>query len=1096
MRSYISGFMLYYILLISSFSFGQSVLLNEVYNSSSTDEWIELLILEDGLDMRNWSIVDFSSSGSVQQPLIFTSNLLWSNLKKGTIIVIARSENTFAEDTDASDYKLILKSNNAPYLTGNVFLFAGSSDAVQIKSSSGTPIHGISWGGANSSSLPEPKIHFTSSSTSGTSTFFNEDEIPKIDDIGNWTTNGTPTLGEGNTPNNLNWITSMRSRSEGSGLVSCDPTVVSGDSLIDISFQYLADSLYTINTLKIIFSSEFIWSKDNADIAIENFTSDILISADTILFSDVMFSADIISIDFKNVTTPLLTGNYKFEMFSGTNTSLGLVGPTPLITVFGSPVPIADVKVNDLNGVSTRMGELVTVRGIITVGNEFGSPSYIQDNTGGMSIYGPTLADAVSVGDEIVVSGNITQFAGLNQIENPILHEIVSSGNVLNIITATPNQLSGDGVGGVEIYEGMLVRIYGVTVTEIAGSPVATWDYKNYKLTGSSESDAVEVRIDNNTAIIGMPAPAGVFDIIGVVSQYKTNSPFIGGYQIMPRFPLDIVSNGPIIEKYPQETSLTENSITLEWSTFSPSTSRIRYGKTTNYELGVVDIDDSLRLVHSATVPDLEIAKIYNLQVFSVANSDTSFSGNIVSSTTSGSETTGDINVYFNKTIDLSVSSGIAANGNVNLKQVAIDRINSATHSIDAALYSLSGTVGAEVATALVNAKNRGVAVRVIGEYDTRTTAPWSTLRNSGVPYINDAYGENDGVGLHHNKIYVFDYNGGDPDKVWVISGSWNATDPGTEDDRQNVIEIQDVALAGAYTTEFNEMWGSSTAAPNSTTSRFGARKLNNTPHNFVIGGRKIESYFSPSDRTTSNIGKTLGKAENSINVALLTFTRQELADSIIALKNEGGKTRVILSNDTDLGTEFQYLESNGVDILVKGGGAGFLHHKYAIIDAEPLGKTAYLITGSHNWSSAAENSNDENTLIIQDNQIANYYLQEFTARYYEAGGEDSVVVTSINDKILPTGFSLSQNYPNPFNPSTSINYSIPSLLNKSSATADVLLKVYDILGREVTTLVNKEQSVGNYSVTFDASNLTSGLYIYRLTSGASVLSRKMILLK
>ena len=136
----------------------------------------------------------------------------------------------------------------------------------------------------------------------------------------------------------------------------------------------------------------------------------------------------------------------------------------------------------------------------------------------------------------------------------------------------------------------------------------------------------------------------------------------------------------------------------------------------------------------------------------------------------------------------------------------------------------------------------------------------------------------------------MIDYRGGAADSVWVITGSWNPTDPGTNDDRQNVVEIQDVALAGAYTVEFEEMWGSNTDVANAQTSRFGSRKFNNTPHKFVIGGNKVECYFSPSDRTTSYIGKTLGKAQKSINIATYTLTRKDIADSIIAVKNRGSK--------------------------------------------------------------------------------------------------------------------------------------------------------------------------------------------------------------
>lgn len=1069
----------------------QPIIINELFNSSGNDEWIELLVVQDQLDIRNWSIRDFSSTGAAQQPLIFSNNDLWNNLRKGTIIVIARPENTaIQEDLDPSDFTLTLKSSNSIYLSGTAFLFAAGSEAVQIRNSTQVHIHGISWGAANSASLPDPKIHFTTASSSNTSTFFNEDDVSKLPILTNWTQNGTSSRGIGNTTNNINWILSLRASAEGSGTVSISPTVVTGDSVINVSFNYKRDPQYSINTLKIIFPQGFIWTQNIAQVNTTNFTAASNVLGDTILFSNISFLNDSIIISIADVTTPLFTGKYKFKFLSGINNVLGEVSPLPTLTVYGAPIPIAQAKVNDAVGAAIKFGDLVTVRGVVTVANEFGSPSYLQDNSGGMSIFGSSFSTAVQLGDEVLVSGTVTQFNGLNQLESPTLHGIISTGNPVEPLLSTPSQLNNDGIGGVENFEGRLVRLNGVLVTELNGSSVTNWAYKNYLLIGTSPSDTVQVRIDNNTQIIGMPAPAGRFDIVGVLSQFKSSLPFIGGYQLMPRIPEDIISAGPIIEKFPEEVNLTANSITLEWQTINPGTSRIRYGRTTNYELGVVEPDNNLRTIHNVTVSGLNIATIYNLQVFSVVNSDTSFSGNIISSTTSASPTTGTINVYFNKSINSSVSSGVIANGNANLKNVIIQRINNAKRSIDAALYSLSGTVGAEVATALVNAKNRGVKIRVIGEYDNRTTAPWSTLQNNGIPYINDYFGNNLNTGLFHNKFFVIDYRGGAPDSIWVLTGSWNPTDPGTNDDRQNLVEIQDVALAGAYTVEFEEMWGSTTDVANAQNSRFSSRKFNNTPHNFVIGGKKIECYFSPSDKTTSNIGKTVGKAKKSVNIAMLTFTRKELADSIIVVKNKGSKTRVILSNNDDTGTQFSYLQANGVDIRLKGFTTGLLHHKYAIIDAEPTGFTPYLITGSHNWSSAAENSNDENTLIIQDDLIANLYLQEFAARYYEANGNDSIFVTGIEDNLeLPSTYSLSQNYPNPFNPVTNINFSIPQ-------KSKVELNIYNTLGQKVTTLINEEKEVGSYKLTFDAANLPSGVYFYRITADSFNETKKLILLK
>ncbi len=85
--------------------------------------------------------------------------------------------------------------------------------------------------------------------------------------------------------------------------------------------------------------------------------------------------------------------------------------------------------------------------------------------------------------------------------------------------------------------------------------------------------------------------------------------------------------------------------------------------------------------------------------------------------------------------------------------------------------------------------------------------------------------------------------------------------------------------------------------------------------------------------------------------------------------------------------------------------------------------------------------------------------------------------------------YSLSNNYPNPFNPSTTISYSVPEI-------EFVTLKVYDVLGSEVATLVNEEKPVGSYEVEFEAADLPSGIYFYRLQAGSFVESKKMVLMK
>ena len=89
----------------------------------------------------------------------------------------------------------------------------------------------------------------------------------------------------------------------------------------------------------------------------------------------------------------------------------------------------------------------------------------------------------------------------------------------------------------------------------------------------------------------------------------------------------------------------------------------------------------------------------------------------------------------------------------------------------------------------------------------------------------------------------------------------------------------------------------------------------------------------------------------------------------------------------------------------------------------------------------------------------------------------------------IPTVYGLAQNYPNPFNPSTTINYQIPEK-NRVS------LRIYDILGNLVTTLVDQEMEAGYYNLEWNASNLASGVYIYRMISGTYTSTKKLILMK
>jgi len=100
-------------------------------------------------------------------------------------------------------------------------------------------------------------------------------------------------------------------------------------------------------------------------------------------------------------------------------------------------------------------------------------------------------------------------------------------------------------------------------------------------------------------------------------------------------------------------------------------------------------------------------------------------------------------------------------------------------------------------------------------------------------------------------------------------------------------------------------------------------------------------------------------------------------------------------------------------------------------------------------------------------------------------------------DEMSVNDFKLEQNYPNPFNPATKIKFSLPSHSESEGQSVSlVTIKVYDLLGREITTLINNELSPGNYEVDFNGSNLASGVYFYRLESGSFSSTKKMMIIR
>ncbi|MEP0862519.1 MAG: T9SS type A sorting domain-containing protein [Ignavibacterium sp.] len=141
---------------------------------------------------------------------------------------------------------------------------------------------------------------------------------------------------------------------------------------------------------------------------------------------------------------------------------------------------------------------------------------------------------------------------------------------------------------------------------------------------------------------------------------------------------------------------------------------------------------------------------------------------------------------------------------------------------------------------------------------------------------------------------------------------------------------------------------------------------------------------------------------------------------------------------------------------------------------------------------SGSGNSNSEKSYSFTDLHPSGG--SKFSYRLKQIDNNGKYIYSNVIEiELIPAVFELSQNYPNPFNPSTKIRFSIP---NVGFELAQTVLKVYDVLGNEVATLVNEEKPAGIYEVEFNASKLSSGIYFYKLSAGAFTDIKKMTLIK
>jgi phosphatidylserine/phosphatidylglycerophosphate/cardiolipin synthase-like enzyme len=742
-------------------------------------------------------------------------------------------------------------------------------------------------------------------------------------------------------------------------------------------------------------------------------------------------------------------------------------------------------------------GATVTVRGIATNGNELGPIRYFQDGTAGIAAYGGTtgaagtspavaaVLNSVQPGDSILVTGQLKQFYGFLEID-PLTSVTILAGNRPVVPVNFP-------AGSItpafaEQYEGQLVRINGITsINNTNGLPVTSF-----------ASISAGYRINNNAAtpvyinaastgpygLIGKPAPTGLYDAIGLISQHMTsNTGAVNqttGYQLLPRLYADFIQGlTPNLIGTPTPTNITTTSFTVNFLTQNAGNTQLSYSTSPAGPFTLVT-DAASTTTHSLGLTGLQPATVYYVQALSV-NSVGQSQSRVVPMITA-SLSSGRMKVYFNSPVDNTLA--LPGNSAVYLPSGHIadtlaSYINRARKTLDIAIYNWNSQV---IQTAVNAAYTRGVKVRVIYEDDNANISISNGL-NTGIPRVGrPAQTGSSGSSIMHNKFVVIDADTSNANVPWVWTGSTNWTAAQLATDRNSAIAIQDQSLARVYTIEFNEMWGSSTLT--SGTLLFGNRKTDNTPHFLKIGGRDVQSWFSPTDNVNGHLIETVQTADNDLHFASMLVTRADIARAIrdrVTLRGISACTEGV-TNDTAAtdgsGNNFRIVRSAIGNRMILKRGSYIFHHKYLLVDAGASQSDPTIFLGSHNWTNSADNENDENTLVIHDNRIVNQYYQEFSTRV----SEQNVTGVAVCRLVLATRTgtvqaSTLQVYPNPTSGSFNLH-----LAGTTARTATVVLR--DITGRVVLT---QTQPLTSTDLTIDATALKAGLYMVQVTTPEAV---------
>ena len=282
------------------------------------------------------------------------------------------------------------------------------------------------------------------------------------------------------------------------------------------------------------------------------------------------------------------------------------------------------------------------------------------------------------------------------------------------------------------------------------------------------------------------------------------------------------------------------------------------------------------------------------------------------------------------------------------------------------------------VVNALVDAKKRGVAVRVVTDETNGTQTlkasdsasgeqedTLKTFSDAGIPVVDGGRSN----GLMHNKMIIVD-------GATLFMGSWNMSYNDTFRNDNNLLKITDKTLIANYQAKFNELF---------VDKRFGTKaKVGAQTQQLTIDGTPVANYFSPVDEVVDKLVAQVNGAQHSIKFMMFTFTQKDITNAMIARSKAGVQVEGVIENRGASQGSAPVFSCAHVPAKLDGN-KYTMHHKVVIIDDKTV------ITGSFNFTQTANDANDDNVLIIDSPAVATLYNQEFDKVYGQAKDQSGV---------------------------------------------------------------------------------------------------------